>query len=681
MPNIYGMNISFSKVRVAACPQFPFLETSRAFRCAFLELLMVASLRLLIVIFGACLLGLNYAAAAIPACSPIVPAPTLYVGDTSRDSKCDWNTIQDAIDHLPCQGAKIVITNEHAWKIPLTIADRTLTLIGSNDSNNCGAGLAGDGVPPASGAVVTIDGAQETTVSVLTITGTSNVTLRYLGITGGNCQTCAGGGIFFGGAGSLTLDNTTVIGNKGDIGGGINMGPSGNATLALLANSHIIGNSATFAGSGYGGGGGIFIEGNTHLIMVADQTQVISNKAANGYGGGILVMGPAIADIGSPGDNSHGADTAGVVTNNSAAHGGGIALIASSIYPNQDAVLDLFTTVAARPVNVQGNVATINGGAFYLKPYQDSFGARSAASMCAFNFRIEHNAANEGAAIYLDSPSPSSGAVVNGLADLNDPNEAYCSNAVGAGFGAVACAADAPCNEVSDNTAQDIHFNPTSGATIFVSKDTGVIARNVSLRYNRAGQLIHSVGASDSILNTTLIADNQVTQQLILGESADFDFGNSTFAHNTIGADHVFKLDANSYLTMYRSIVYQPGKPTVDYAGSGGLNIDDVLSNDITTLPVHAGTVVSGDPLFVNVATGDYRLRAYRQNGNIAASPAIDFVASADTGLDLDGDAYNQPLPALGRSATPRDLGAYEAQPIPDRVFGDAFGDPVSLVH
>jgi hypothetical protein len=643
---------------------------------------VVTSLRVLIVIFSICLFGLNHAGATIPACSSVVPAPMLYVGDTSHDNKCDWNTIQDAINNLPCQGAKIVITNEHAWKTPLTIVDRTLTLIGSNDSNNCGAGLAGDGVPPASGAVVTIDGAQENTVSVINITGNSNVTLRYLGITGGNCQTCAGGGIFFGGAGSLTLDNTTVIGNKGNIGGGINMGPSGQATLALLANSHIIGNSATFAGSGYGGGGGIFIEGSTHLIIVADQTQVISNAAAKGYGGGILIMGPARANIGSPGDNSHGADTAGVVTNNSAAHGGGIALIASSTLASQDAVLNLFTTVAKRPVNVQGNVATINGGALYLKPYEDINNTRSEAKVCAFNFIIEHNFATEGAAIYLDSPSPGSSGFWNGIADLNGDSTVGCATSQLASFGAVACAADVRCNEVSDNTTQDIHFNPTSGATIFVGKDAGLFARNISLRYNHAGQLIHSAGGGgDSILNTALIADNHVTQQLVLGESADFDFENSTFAHNSIGADHVFKLDADSHVQMYRSIVYQPGKPTIDYAGSGGLGIDDVLSNDIATLPVHAGTVVSGDPLFVNAANGDYRLSAYRQNGSITASPAIDFVASADTGPDLDGNAYNQPVPALGRSSMPRDLGAYEAQPILDRVFGDGFGDAISLVY
>ena len=106
----------------------------------------------------------------------------------------------------------------------------------------------------------------------------------------------------------------------------------------------------------------------------------------------------------------------------------------------------------------------------------------------------------------------------------------------------------------------------------------------------------------------------------------------------------------------------------------------------ISTLLPLSGNFVA-DPQFVdpsnsNVAKRDYHLRAYVQDGVVTASPAIDYAptVSGDPNVDLSGNAYGQDVPAVNNTYGTRDLGAYEAVPI-ERIFGDAFGDTLSLVE
>ena len=102
----------------------------------------------------------------------------------------------------------------------------------------------------------------------------------------------------FVGFGALELSNTVVNNNHAGYGGGIDMSPSGgHADLRLDAGTLIIENTALESG------GGIRIEGDTRLYVLAPQTHIKLNHALNGYGGGIEVLTPAHADIGSPGYN------------------------------------------------------------------------------------------------------------------------------------------------------------------------------------------------------------------------------------------------------------------------------------------------------------------------------------------------------------------------------------------
>jgi hypothetical protein len=353
---------------------------------------MVTNFRTLL-LSAACLLAWSQAK-ALSNCSPFVPTPIRYVGDVAHDNKCTDDNIQSAINNIPCQGTKILITGEHTYTAQaLTIQDKSLSLIGSSSACGISNTTGVDGVSLPTAPVITISGAGQTGNSVIAISGSSNVTLQYVEITGANkINAGEGGGIFFGGTGSLTLDTDTVDLNQADYGGGIDVSPTGATTLTLLKYNYIIANTAGTSG------GGIRIEGNTHLIAVSDQTLIGFNTAIFGYGGGMEVIGPARADIGSPG---FGFGSGGVISDNTASYGGGIAVLANQDGDN-NAIVQFFTTDPERPVTVKDNIGTIEGGAIYAKPFASSTSDSSNAGICAYNFRMDGNTAPEGAVMYLD---------------------------------------------------------------------------------------------------------------------------------------------------------------------------------------------------------------------------------------------------------------------------------------
>jgi hypothetical protein len=519
---------------------------------------------------------------------------------------------------------------------------------------------------------------------IFAIGGTSNVTINNLVLTGAKRDSGdEGGAIFFTGSGSLSLFNASLTLNHAGYGAAIDMSPTGSATLTLGSNINIILNTADTSG------GGIRIEGDTHLIAVSDQTDIGFNTATSGYGGGIEIIGPAYADIGSPG---YGFGSGGVINNNTAAYGGGIALTANQAQSN-DAIARIFTTVAERPVNIQDNAATIEGGAVYAKPFQGAL-SFSHAQFCAENFRLDGNVAPEGAAIYLDFDSSVLGGDNGGNAELNLNSDSVFSDGVCAkhretDFGSVVCAADAPCNELSGNKAQDSADIPTNGSVILATSYSIAAAQQISVRNNSAAHAIAGNGNGDVaqvFLSESLIANNSFLQELFFLEDASGFFYNCTITANVSAANHVFNLNS-SFLNLHDVIVSQAGQLALVQTGSNSLAIDNVLSNDITTLPASA-TTISQDPMFVDPANGNYHLSAYLQNGGLHASRAIDFAATVlnspngidDNPNDLDGNPYGQDVPAVPDFHGTRDLGAYEARPITDRIFGDAFGDRLSIL-
>lgn len=563
-----------------------------------------------------------------------------YVGDTASDHQCTDDSIQAAIDNTQCPNTTIVITGEHTYTAQhLDIGGKNVTLKGTD--NGCGLFLE---PPPPTSPRITISGTGHSGDSVLHIHGASDVTLQYLSIEGGNNLGGYGGGIHFEGSGSLVLDTTAVRNNLADYGGGINFtGSGGPADLILLDYSKVLGNSAASSG------GGIRVDGQGRLTATRDGTLIALNHAPNGYGGGVNVVGPAQADIASPGAGI------GVVYSNDAKYGGGIAITARG---SDDAKVRLFTTDPSRPVRIMGNFASGSGGAFYLKGNVGTIGSftHSKAILCALDFRIDGNAAPEGSAIHLDedtNPTFASG----GYAFLNS-----CG---GLPASARRCAADVPCNTLNGNHAVDEQGNATLGAAIRIDDASVFDGNRFAMQGNRGGYAIRSSGLSgDANASNCLLTDNQLTRQLLNSGDGDLAIGNCTVSNNTILSTDT--IHAEGGLALIDSIIDQPGNLALAYSGSpAGLHVAYVLSSDITTLPA-SSSVAHGAPAFVDAAHGDYHLQA--------ASPGVDYAPTIEPDArDLDNLPRDVDLPGIPNVWGRRDLGAYERQ----RTFACAVSDTV----
>jgi len=583
-------------------------------------------------------------AAALP-CNDFTN-PKRFVGDMANDAMCTDNSIQSALnwikDHPATCPWKVFVTSEITHSnLALTISDtgQSITLVGQGPGIVCGTSdiqiCSPEGCPPPpTNPAVTLSGSDGN--SVLHIDGNNYVTLRYLTLRGGSVSQ-QGGGIFDGGYGSLKLDTSVITGNDAADGGGIAISPSGGHLDVTIGNNVLV-----LTNTASDSGGGVHIEGDATVTMDGTGSMIALNHAANG-GGGFSLAAPAQLNIGSPGYNGLGA-----VHANDAAYGGGIAAYATE---NGNAVVKLYTTDPDHPVRVDNNFARVEGGAFYMKGHQsDDF---FKAFVCAAQFRIDQNAAPDGAAAFLDWDTQVLGPEESGsVLDLN----------TGCAGGGVRCAAGVDCNIVSDNVTEDESGNPTDGSTIVIGEDSGFSANTFEMRRNRATSLARryeeTYMQNPDTLSTCLIAGNQTTGNLMnLAGSLPMTVDGCTIADNTIGGS-VF--DGVGSLT--NSLIDQPGVNT-----GSATSAQYVLATDITNLP-HGTTVRTlTDPKFVDAGNGDYHLRA--------SSPAVDFAGGLG-GFDLDYQPRDRDLPSVPNKFGPRDLGAYELQHgcgASDTIFCDGF--------
>jgi hypothetical protein len=609
------------------------------------------------------------AAAADVVCSPFVPH-TRVVGNKAVDTSCDDDSIQSAINNTVCPNTTVYLTAERDYTGQhVTIQDKSLTIFGSTATSCSGGGIGAAGAqaaaPTAPVATITGNGSQ----SVFDISGTSNVTFQYVEITGGGGGAGShGGGIDFVGAGSLTIDTSTIDLNHANFGGGIEMnGSGGSATLTLNAYSVIESNTAS------GNGGGVNIEGTARLTATAPFTTIGLNHAPNGKGGGIAVVGPAQADIGSPGYVE-----VPVLNGNDAALGG--ALSVQAVNDAQPGYANLFTTDPAHPVAVVGNFASQAGGAIYVKPHSSLFGDLAPAYAAAVEARLDGNAAPEGAAVYLDNDAVAFGTIGSSVFYFNN-------GLVGAAVGgAVPCGSDVVCNTISGNQTVDGANQPTAGAVIFTNGDAQAFMFRVAMRSNAGA---HALRLLDDVheIGKCLIADNAFGAETIRvehpGAGGSLTVDSCTIANNAHNSGSVIYTEDD--LTLTHSILDQPAMSSLDTNGGPSVNAHFVLAADPTGLPAQED-IVQGEPLFVDpddatVARRDYHQVAYIASGSVTSSYGIDFApAVSGDDRDLDGNPYDQDVPAAPDHLGDRDLGCYEAQPIADRVFADAFGDPVWLV-
>ncbi len=501
-------------------------------------------------------------------------------------------------------------------------------------------------------------GAAATVLRVFAGTGVI-VKLRHLNLTLGDPGgDVAGGGIYFQGDGALEIIESSITNNTAGTGGGIYALATGsNAELIISASTLITGNTAR------NNGGGVSIAGPLEMTMTAPSSLIAFNDAlgqasGTGYGGGLQVSGPAIAYLGTSGQGGLGA-----IYSNSAVDGGGISIISGSS-DGADALVHLFTTNPSQPIMVRGNDASDTGGGVYLQSYEGFFES-SIARLCSWDFRIEDNFARDGSAIFGNSDSFDSIGYSGGEIHLNDPQ---CTRA-----GALRCASGVPCNTLSSNdTVADT--GPAAGATIRLLEGATLRASRFEMRANRGGYSIRADDGYGPQLSTCLMANNEFTRQLIRTEA----FGGSsivdcTIADNLIGSTDVLHIEGG--LLLKGSIIHQPGHLTIAYSGTPGLlNVQYVLANDITTLPSDP-SIISGDPAFVDAASGNYHLTR--------DSLAIDFAPPVvGDDRDLDNLPRDQDVACVPDLYGVRDLGAFERQAgepgcnLPNAIFRDGFELP-----
>ncbi|MBN8482496.1 MAG: hypothetical protein J0L88_13010, partial [Xanthomonadales bacterium] len=522
---------------------------------------------------------------------------------------CTYTSVQAAINAVPASGTHDVhIANSVEFTAQALVIDGKQVALrgGFDDCSNTFPGTT----------KTTLSGQGGGNDSVLTIRGKGvQVALVDLNIIRGDeVHDGYGGGIDFRGAGILQLTRTAVSQNYAGYGGGISMiGEGGAAELQMQADAVILLNRAQFSG------GGIRLEGTAHLRMAGRGTTIANNEALGydpfaavdryGYGGGIEVIAPASASIGSPGVGN------GAIVANIARYGGGIAMVGVD-GEDVDGKVTLYSTDPSRPVRVHGNRARNTGGGIYLGT-GSGIVATSRGLLCAYDARIDANAAVDGSALYADADF----GVVSGFGtyayfNVDSGYPAYCSPPTGS----VRCAAGSECNTMHGNRNEDGNGNATQGATILVQDKGGFDAARLAIRDGSGGYVLRAFDARIA-LDAASIAANTTSGALIrIEDEGALSLVDSTLAGNAIAASAV--LSVNGDFDLLRTILWQPGKTSL-VQSAGTVTVAQVIASEVASLGPGA---LLRSPRLVDPERGDVHLRA--------ASPAIDF-APALVGDDV----------------------------------------------
>ena len=425
-------------------------------------------------------------------------AVTLTVGS---DAACTHGTVQAALDAARASNApSIVRVARNASYVQQALS------IDAIHPLEVSGGYADCGQPTPDGTRTTLDGAGGATASVLRIITATDipVVLRLLRIQHGDVAGAGfGGGVFFGGNGSLEVHDSAILDNVAGNGGGLYAGGAGNrAELIIGADVAITGNDARFSG------GGVFVDGLV-MTMVEPDSIIAFNTAlgtsTTGYGGGLFIRAledrPAIARIGTAGSG-----TLGAVYGNEARAGGGVAVIGNDF--DHDSVLELFSVDPARRAAVRSNVATVAGGGLFVQSgATNDLAAPREAIALLWNAELTDNRAPDGAAVYLAFTDPLNAAPPQGgrlFINGSRPDDAP------------PCDPAQPCGEISANVATTTNGVLTEGRG-HPCRQGGrhahrLASGGVRFQDNVAGRLVDLQPESrpSSIVNV-LVTDNQLS--------------------------------------------------------------------------------------------------------------------------------------------------------------------------
>ena len=576
--------------------------------------------------------------------------PALAVLSVGSSAGCQYAKIQDAINAAAANDI-IHVEPSHTYSEHLLIVDKSLQL----RACACGESVC------ATKTRAVVDGA--TAIKSLNpllrvqTTGSNSITVSLSDIDlSNNSSAIDGGGIAWAAQGQLTLNDVLVTGNHAPNGAGIYFNGIGTgATLTFGDNVGISDNTAT------ANGGGIRIEGLSSFSMNGSNDQVFQNTADSdgnddGDGGGISIVSPATATIGTAVVGN------AAIHSNTAYNGGGIAFVGSSVDAGSTTTS---VSVAANdfnhPVRIESNTATRFGGGIYLRPKVFASATINSVAFSASGYRIDANTAFDGSAIYADTDSSPGVGAAGGKVSLVH----------------VTCRSGVECNTIAGNLYGAYPIGGTPASVVVIKTNGQLNARYVRMHDNTGQYLLRSSG-SLSYLGFSLLYGNHVSDALIMGDtgSQHLQIGQCTIAQNTIQGAQV--ISGNLEL-LDDSLIDQPG--TAAFGGGPAPVVYDVVAADTDGLPADP-SIQQQQPLFIDAANDDFRLLVQRyDDGTVTASAGVDHAAAGISQIDIDGRPYDQDIASVGANGNVRDLGAFEMQPISDRIFASGIGDPVLLVY
>lgn len=583
--------------------------------------------------------------ALLPAVSAQAGSLTYLVGADAPT--CDFYNLQAAINaaqaHPGPDTIRVATNLTHAAQA-LKVGSQELAIEG-------GFATCASTEPASPTAKTTLGGAGGAADSVIEFGGSGLRVLRGLRLTGGD-DPVSGGGIQVDSQGQvahLFLENVEIIGNASSFGGGINFHGDGSARSSLTLGREVVVQANLASESG----GGIRVTGNAVFNMVVERVAVTGNEAQglssdqSGHGGGILIVGPASAQIASPGF------TGTAISNNVAKYGGGLAVIA----PDDSSNVNLYS-VAADPLLISANRASRQGGGIYLGGSDNGF--EGGACINAFDVSIEENVAPVGAAVALNEFSAFT-------LNYSGPMFIQCT-APSRPASSVPCSAANPllCSRIARNRSEDAGGDAADGAVVSVREDARAISvlSAVTIGGNTGGQLLHGASCTGCLL-----ADNIVAGSLAIfpsDDDSDYALEHSTIAGNSVGGNELLRVGDG--LSLRNSVIQQPGKQV--FTGSG-VDAENLLVSScglISCTSFPNVTAVATGPRFVDAARGDYRLQA--------ASAAVDFAPAGDAEeTDVDGVPRDRDLVPKPDRLGIRDLGAYERQDLEPLVLNADFVD------
>lgn len=574
------------------------------------------------------------AALAFTSAAPVAAQPTV-VATVGVSAPCQFDDLQEAIDFVSASPAlrRVLEVERRTFveSFSLEIATDQIEIVGGFES----CGDPEPGVLRTRLVGVRLD-------RVLTIEpGPSPrglVRLANLSIERGSED--LGGGVRITGPVDVVLENTLVLDNAANRGGGVFLGDGvpaagGGPSLALNDGSGVNGNEAV-AGTLFAAGGGIACEGNGRIAGGGGSGVGGNDTAVGGFGGGIYLSNCELIIEGPF-----------TVSGNRAHFGGGICA--------QDSRVALRGT-AQGPVQVIHNLARESGGLPGVGGGLAAVGAES--ELIADNVQIEDNRAQ-----------PEAGSSAGGGLVVFSGAVARLDRTLGA-----SCPGGDKCSSLSDNRAG------ISAAARVASGGRLEIRRTVILGNAAQEDVLTASGnGTDLVVEGSMLSRNS-GRSLFQADAGGSLLVRFSSAAGNFGIERVVggEVDGASAgeVELHSSILYEASPGTELLALDPGIEhhaVCLVVPEDelLPTGPLFPSEVATtDDPQFVDLGQGDLHLTP--------TSPALDvcsgFAAAPATDLDLDLRGHDLPeVPnRFPGSAFVFDAGADEIGP-PSPIFSDGF--------